>query len=139
LVYQSYIQYDEADTSTKTLVSERIYNDELPVLTSSMKKGMTWGSASSTTTTDYNLDPPIINEPGRHVIWQYTLLDVEDVTVPYDNGRADNNPTTYNGCLKISRNRFEGTGVVSMEWYCPNMGLVKRVSASVTALLTEVN
>jgi hypothetical protein len=130
--------YDTTTPDVRSIVSENNYNDDLPILTVTMKEGVSWGSVSSTTVTDNSLIPPVVNEPGRNHIWHYTLVGIEDVTVPYDNGRNDNIPTTYSNCLKVIRDRH-GTYLAHVEWYCPDIGFVKRMSDTVTILLTGVS
>jgi hypothetical protein len=127
-------QYDVTNSAHYT---ERFSPEGILVRTSSMRVGGSWGSVSTLTLSDYYVEPPILNQPQSNSISQYTLLSVEDVTVPYDNGRADNNPTTYSGCLKILRNR--GNGSFGVEWYCPDIGLVKLMGVSKTIVLTDMN
>jgi hypothetical protein len=131
-------RYDETHTN---IMNQIVYNDGLLQRTTSMKVGMTWGDGSTTNYTNNPLVPPEINLPGGNYMENYTLLAIEDVTVPYDGGRGDSQPTTYHTCLRIGRWSFAGnsTARASIHWYCPGIGLVKRMGGSALYELNEVS
>ena len=131
-------RYDETHTD---VVNQTMYNDELLQRTTNMKVGMTWGDGSTTNYTDNLAVPPEINLSGGNYIENYTLLAIEDVTVPYDGGKGDSQPTTYNACLKIERWRLVGnsTARANINWYCPGIGLVKRMGGGVLYELNNVS
>jgi hypothetical protein len=136
-VMQEMKSFFPADANS--LEYQEIYHAGVPLLTDSMREGATWGTITPRTFSDYRIDPPEENMAGRNQVYTYTLLAVENVTVPYDDGRGDNNPTTYSNCLKVSRDRYDGSSYVTMEWFCPEIGSVKRMSSSYTYLLTGIN
>lgn len=93
---------------------------ETPVrrLTAAMRIGQSWGDASPVQSSA---------SPGTQtIIEKGTLLAVEDISV----SGAD-----YTACLKVhtsraSSNRFGSPALTHISWYCPNAGLVKRISVA---------
>jgi hypothetical protein len=130
--------YDETHTN---VTEETVYNEGLLQRTTNMKVGATWGDGSTTNYTNNLLASPEINVPGDNNIDNYALLAIENVTVPYDGGRGDKQPTTYDACLKIRRWWLVGNGTIraSINWYCPGIGLVKRMGGSALYELTGVS
>ncbi len=106
--------------------------EPVPFLASSMRMGAAFGSGSETTRS-YAFGPV---EQGTMVI-THTLVGLEDVTVPAG---------SYAGCLKINQTRASthfGVGLAFTNWYCPGIGLTKRVFHNIggptgyTLMLTE--
>jgi len=91
--------------------------------TSSMAKGSAFADASKIFVTPFGSTE---NLNGVHLQTTYAS-GVESVTVPLD---------TYNNCLKIyemrSSNGFGGDRSNRVSWYCPTVGLVKRLEYSTT-------
>ncbi len=80
------------------------------LLTDAMVPGIAWGSAGridrSASAESFYAD-------------KSEILAIEDVTVPAG---------TFKDCLKIHRLReFTASAYTEVRWYCPNMGIVKRI------------
>jgi hypothetical protein len=103
-------QYDPYMTPP-LLVDTTDYEPPVVSLTSAMVPGIAWGSGGA------------INSSSSGESF-YTdkseVLAVEAVTVPAG---------TFTGCLKIYRLREFDVSITiqRVEWYCPDMGLVKRI------------
>lgn len=106
------------------------YESGVVLRTSAMKVGHTWGSAVRVFATDTTGAIPGTEYVGNELD-QYTLLAVEDVVLPYDGTTGALADTSYSGCLKISRHR-NTTGLQHVSWYCPGVGLVKRMGTGRT-------
>lgn len=102
--------YDPSMTPP-TLIETTDYTPPVVTLTSAMVPGIAWGGGgtidSSSSGENFYTD-------------KSEVLAIEDVTVPAG---------TFKECLKIYRLReFDVSITVQrVEWYCPDMGLVKRI------------
>ncbi len=99
------------DPASATLQGGSTFDDPIAILTSTMKMNSSWAGASSTTAV-----PPAPAFTGGDVRMN-TLVDIEDITVPYNGG------TTYSACLKIHRVR--AAGLTQIDWYCSGLGYTK--------------
>ena len=100
---ETYVPAELADTSD--------FDPPYVVLTDAMVEGIAWGSGG--TINSYCCGENFYTDKSE-------VLAVEDVNVIAGMFRA---------CLKIYRQRLHGsvTPIHRIEWYCPDMGLVKRV------------
>lgn len=102
------------DVTPPALVDTTDYDPPVVALTSAMVPGIAWGSGgtinSSSTGESFYTD-------------KSEVLAVEDVTVPAG---------TFKECLKIYRLREFDVSITiqRVEWYCPDMGLVKRIQGA---------
>lgn len=103
--------YNAGDSS---LLLTRDYADPIEIRNSTMRIGQPIVSFSqvditgSVTATD-------------HILYEFMIVAVEDVTVPAD---------TYTGCLKTLTTYTGGPNLFNQKfvaWYCPDVGLVKIV------------
>ena len=105
--------YDPSVTPP-ALVDTTNYEPPVVALTNAMVPGIAWGSGgtinSSSTGESFYTD-------------KSEVLAVEDVTVPAG---------TFKECLKIYRLREFDVSITiqRVEWYCPDMGLVKRIQGA---------
>ena len=87
------------------------YDPPVVVLHDAMVPGIAWGSAGAINS----------SSSGENFYTDKSeILAIEDVTVPAG---------TFNDCLKIHRLREFAVAITinRMEWYCPNVGLVKQI------------
>lgn len=91
----------------------REYDSPVPTLTSEMIPGVAWGSGVVMKISDQTGALP-----DGYYVDKNELLGIEDITV---------NDVAYSGCLKIHRLRYTGGNYSRIDWYCPDIGLVKRV------------
>ncbi len=108
------VYYDDRDETydpLDVLVRTCTHNPPGPkTLSDGLKRiGDTWGGGYTTTCDDSELS--YIN------LRKYTLLGIEDVTVPGG---------TFQNCLKIYRDRGNNSPP-SIHWYAPGMGWIKRI------------
>lgn len=98
---------------SSTLTGGETYDEPISLMTSTMKMNSTYADVTTTTPV------PPQTPPGSAYIHTYTLVGIEDVTVPY------NSSTTYTDCLKlhISRSYINH----QIKWYCPTVGYVKTI------------
>ncbi len=117
-----------------TLKSTAFITDPIEVQHSSMRVGRSWGGGSEVT-----LSPEPVYGAVHAIMSKSTLLKVEDITVAYNGG------TTFSGCLKIGATRTSDSigQFMRVEWFCPDIGLVKRIQNSLTsppvAIVWELN
>lgn len=107
--------------SGSTLKSTRELVDPVVLRHASMQVGQSWGGASEVTQSP----EPVFG--AVHVLAnKSTLLGIEDISVAYNGG------TTFNGCLKIGTQRTSDTigQFMRVEWFCPDVGMVKRMQNS---------
>jgi hypothetical protein len=93
------------------LVDTTDYDPPVVALTSAMAPGIAWGSGGTINS----------SSSGENFYTDKSeVLAVEDVTVPAG---------TFKECLKIYRLREFAVAITiqRVEWYCPDMGLVKRI------------
>lgn len=90
----------------------------VPVVTSTMRVGSSWGGAARVTQT--SMSTGAVLETGL-VTGIGALLAVEDVTVPAG---------TFTGCLKtsmLSSDKFINNTTININWWCEGHGLVRQV------------
>ena len=92
------------------------FKDPLTRLTSTMRIGDSWATASGVNATGF---------PATHVIEKGTLVGVEDVSVPAGD---------FKGCLRIQIERWSlAVGSFNrIAWYCPGVGLTKHITMNFT-------
>ena len=84
---------------------------DLPVLTSTMKMGSTWGSASNTTADSEGYSQTLFRV--RTLLGEETMqLNINSVTNSYE-------------CLRFYTNL--GSGSEEVSWHCKGLGMVKRI------------
>lgn len=112
----NWIQINKCDPSFDPPLPLEIqeYDPPVPTLTSAMVPGVAWGSG----VVMLRSYPDGTRLPDEYYVDKNELLGLEDIIV---NGIA------YNGCLKIHRLRYPGGNYSRIDWYCPDIGLVKRV------------
>ena len=107
-------------TTPPILIETIDYTPAVDKLTNAMIPGIAWGSTGEINSSSSGVS--YYNEKSE-------VVAVEDVTVPAG---------TYNSCLKIHRTSQYGASIYTrMDWFCPDMGLVKRVNNG--RILLELN
>jgi len=104
-------QLYDPNVTPPTVVVTTDYNPPVVALTNAMVSGIAWGSGGTINS----------SSSGENFYTDKSeVLAVEDVTVPAG---------TFTECLKIHRLREFGVAITinRIEWYCPDMGLVKRI------------
>lgn len=94
----------------------REYEPPVPTFTSEMIPGIAWGSGVVMKISWPSVPPTLF--PDGYYVDKNELLEIEDITV---------NDVAYAGCLKVHRLRYTGGNYSRIDWYCPDIGLVKRV------------
>ena len=93
------------------LLNTSDYDPAIVVLTDAMVPGIAWGSGGAINS----------SSSGENFYTDKSeVLAIENVTVPAG---------TFSNCLKIHRLREFAVAITinRIEWYCPDMGLVKRI------------
>jgi len=104
------LRYD-LSTTIPVLMETVDYTPAVAMLTSAMIPGIAWGPAGV-------INSSISGE--SYYSEKNEVVAVEDVTVPAG---------TYNSCLKVHRTSQYGASLYTRtDWYCPDMGLVKRIN-----------
>jgi len=104
------LRYD-LSTTPPVLIDTIDYTPAVDMLTSAMIPGIAWGSGGA-------INSSISGE--SYYTEMNEVVAVEDVTVPAG---------TYNSCLKVHRTSQYGASLYTrMDWFCPDMGLVKRIN-----------
>ena len=102
------VQVDNRTPDGLSLVNTVTFAPALFYLPAQLSKGSTWSGES--------LISNSIGPSTALFLAQYTLIGLEDVTVPAG---------TFANCLKTFR--IIGDGFIRAEWRCPGVGLVKRI------------
>lgn len=112
------------NASGNTLKSITTISEPFDIQHDSMQVGQNWGGGS-----EVSLSPEPVPGAVHALVNESSLLKVEDVTVPYNGG------TTFTGCLKIGTLRTSDTigHFMRVEWFCPNIGMVKRIQNSLAS------
>jgi hypothetical protein len=112
------------NASGSTLKSTTTISDPFDIHHNSMQVGQSWGGGS-----EVILSPEPVYGAVHVLANESSLLKVEDITVPYNGG------TTFTGCLKIGTLRTSDTigHFMRVEWFCPNIGMVKRIQNTLTS------
>lgn len=104
---------DSYDPIMVTETTVREFDPPATSLTSTMTPGIAWGSGAV-----MHITEQYVSDYDQYYVEKKEVLGLEDVTVPAG---------TYTDCLKIHRIFIMGNHISRIEWFCPNIGLVKRI------------
>lgn len=117
------LRYESYNASGSTLRGVTTLANPIVLRHNNMQIGQSWGGG-----TEVTLSPEPVFGAIHVLANQSTLLGVEDIAVGYNGG------TTFSACLKIGSTRTSDTigQFMRVEWFCPQVGLVKRIQNSLT-------